>query len=270
MGSSLFLLGYFFFLVNFFSLVRSIVPFIFIFLSLLIKLGAAPFHFWFPIIIKGISWFSCGILMVPQKIIPIFILRCILMGGFSSILGLFRIIGAIVGGVGGFNQVNLRYILSYSSIGHIGWILIGCLCSFNIFFIYFFVYAIISLGIITLIHLNDLSKVLSDSIYFKGFFIGIILFFFISLRGIPPFLGFLPKWLIIEALSNNSLFLVGFFILLGSLVNIFYYLKVIINILLRIFNLRQGRIFNYKYNFILSLLRFSRVFLLGLFYIFYA
>jgi len=192
-GSSLFLLGYYFFLVNFFRLVRSIIPFIFIFLSLLIKLGAAPFHFWFPVVIKGMSWFSCGILIVPQKVIPIFILRCILMGGFSKVLGLFSVIGAIVGGIGGFNQVNLRFILSYSSIGHIGWMLIGCLCSFNIFIIYFIVYGIISLGIVMLIYFNDLRKILSDRIYFKGFFLGIILFFFYFFKGYSSFFRIFTK-----------------------------------------------------------------------------
>jgi len=60
------------------------------------------------------------------------------------------------------------------------------------------------------------------------------------LGGIPPFLGFISKWLIIEVLVVNKFFIIGGFILLGSLLSIYYYLKILLNIILSRFNLTNS------------------------------
>jgi len=99
--------------------------------------------------------------------------------------------------------------------------------------------------------------------------VGVLLFLFFSLRGVPPFLGFLPKWLVVETLRGAGIVMVGVVILLGSLLNIFYYLKVVINIILRGFSLAQGLNFKSGDRFFTSFLSLSRIFLLGLFYIFF-
>jgi len=239
-GSGVFLLGYILILIKYFRLLKVRLSLVLILLSLLIKVGAAPFHFWFPIVIKGLCWFSCGILIIFQKIIPLVIFSCTLGGGLHRGLLMFCILGSVIGGVGGLNQTNLRFLLSYSSIGHIGWILIGCISSYNVFLIYFVIYSIISFRIIFFFNCADFRNIVVDGIFLKGLYMGILLFLFFSLRGIPPFLGFFPKWLIIDILRGVGIIRVGIIILLGSLFNIFYYLKVIINIILSGFNLIQG------------------------------
>lgn len=119
-GSGVFLLGYILILIKYLRLFTEGLCLTLILVSLLIKVGAAPFHFWFPIVIKGLCWASCGILMIFQKIIPLVIISCTLDGGLYIYLLIFCIVGSLVGGVGGLNQINLRFLLAYSSIGHIG------------------------------------------------------------------------------------------------------------------------------------------------------
>lgn len=86
----------------------------------MLKIGAAPLHFWFPSVIRGLSWGRCIVLLRIQKIAPLGLLSYIVREVDISGLIIVRVIaGAIVGSVGGLNQVFLRKIIAYSSINHI-------------------------------------------------------------------------------------------------------------------------------------------------------
>jgi len=261
MGSGFFLLRYLLIITsinNIFYIIYRVI----IILRFLIKLGAAPFHVWFPVVIKGLCWFSCGILIILQKLIPLVIISCLINGACPSYILFFCVLGSIIGGLGGLNQINLRYLLAYSSIGHLGWILIGCLTSINILIIYYLVYIIISRSIILFIINLDINFIIIERIFIKNFIIYILfLFLLFSLGGIPPFLGFISKWLIIEVLVVNKFFIIGGFILLGSLLSIYYYLKILLNIILSRFNLTNSVNYVKYYNsyyYILSWVIFIR------------
>jgi len=136
-------------------------------------------------------------------------------------------------------NIYRRYLLAYSSVGHLGWILAGCLLSINLVVIYYTIYSIISACIIFFIIKIDFNYILLEGIFLKSISIFIIFLLLIfSLRGIPPFLGFLLKWIIVDVLIANNLFFICVFILLGSLFNIYYYLKIVFNLVLRGFNIR--------------------------------
>lgn len=87
--------------------------------SLMVKLGIAPFHYWLPHVISGVSWMSCLLLSVWQKIGPIFVLSVFI---YSSSYYVYMVccVRALVGGLGGINQTQIRVLLAYSSIGHMG------------------------------------------------------------------------------------------------------------------------------------------------------
>lgn len=89
-------------------------------LSMLLKLGIAPFHSWLPHVISSISWTICMILATIQKIAPIRLLVIITPKDFSFLLVISVAASTIVGGVGGINQTQIRSLIAYSSIGHIG------------------------------------------------------------------------------------------------------------------------------------------------------
>ena len=199
-------------------------------IRMLIKLGIAPFHSWLPHVITSIPWSLCITLATIQKIAPIRLIIIIVSKDLSLILILSVVIRAVVGGVGGINQSQIRGLIAYSSIGHIGWILSTVFCSTNIFLFYFSRYIVISIALIIIFINESLMK----SNYFNFIllinpirFILVIVVVF-RLGGLPPLLGFFPKWIIITEISINIL-LITRIIILGSLMNLFYYFNITFN-----------------------------------------
>jgi NADH-ubiquinone oxidoreductase chain 2 len=88
---------------------------------LLLKVGAAPFHFWFPGVAEGLSWDNLVVLITWQKAAPFILINYTV--GTSFLITTSIILSSLVGAVGGFNQVSLRKIIAFSSINHIAWML---------------------------------------------------------------------------------------------------------------------------------------------------
>jgi len=113
-----------------------------IILALIIKLGAAPIHFWLPLIIININWINNYLIITWQKLAPIILLSyCRKINRYLFII--FIIISSIIGSVGGFNQINLKKAIAYSSINYIRWLLVSLTININlwkIFFLCIFIY----------------------------------------------------------------------------------------------------------------------------------
>lgn len=192
--------------------------------AIILKLGAAPFHFWFPNVIEGLSWINSLTILTWQKLAPLIIISYSL---FRETIFLFIIISTLIGSIGGLNQTSLRKILAYSSINHIGWMLSALLFNNILWLFYFTLYCIINLSILlifkifNLFHINQIFIFNNTNPILKFcLFIN-----FLSLGGLPPFLGFLPKWIIIENLiSINHLFIL-FFIVIIALITLFFYIR---------------------------------------------
>lgn len=193
--------------------------------SLIIKVGLAPFHFWFPNVIEGLNWINNLILITWQKIAPFIILSFCL--NFSFLI--FSIIlSAFIGAIGGLNQSSLRKLIAYSSINHLSWITAAILNNENIWKIYFIFYSILSIVIILLFNNFKITNLnhLYSLIKFKTL---IKLLFFIpllSLGGLPPFLGFFPKWLVIELIININLIWLLFIIINFTLIALYFYIRI--------------------------------------------
>lgn len=215
--------------------------------ALLIKIGAAPFHSWFPEVIEGLNWLNCLIILTWQKLAPIILL----LYNLKIILFLSRIIifSTLIGGLQGLNQIRLRKILAYSSINHISWIIRGIINSQSIWFLYFVIYRIIRFIIIRFLkylniyYLRQLWNSINSIKLYKYFFI-INLF---SLGGLPPFLGFYPKWLTINNLIENNFYFIRFMLILFTLITLFFYIRITFSTL--IMNTNETLIFLEKKNF---------------------
>lgn len=200
--------------------------------SLLIKLGIAPSHFWLAPVINAISWNICWILATLQKISPIVIISQILSSQSTLFIFLVSRLRALTGGIGGLNQTQLRAILAYSSIGHIGWILAASLTTQRIIIIYLFSYIIIVSAVIQPINLSSISIINSQNRQepslnvLKLTLIPTIL----RLGGLPPIFGFFPKLIVIYSLSSINLTLLQLILILSSTLNLYYYLKIITSI----------------------------------------
>nr|YP_009674542.1 NADH dehydrogenase subunit 2 [Glenea cantor]QDC34919.1 NADH dehydrogenase subunit 2 [Glenea cantor] len=194
--------------------------------ALLTKMGSAPFHSWFPEVMEGLNWTNGLILLTWQKIAPMILLfyNCHVSMFFLTII----LFSTIMSGILGLNQISLRKIMAYSSINHISWMLASMLNSQMIWFVYFLVYSIISINIVWFFNklniytLNQLYFTLNSSKMIKLFF----LINFLSLGGLPPFLGFFPKWLVINNLLENNFYLLGTLLIIFTLITLFFYLRI--------------------------------------------
>lgn len=195
--------------------------------SFLTKMGAAPFHFWFPEVIEGLNWIRSLLILTWQKIAPIILLI------YNSYLSIFLIIVIIlrilVRSLIGLNQLRLRKILTFSSINHIGWIIPAINFSLNIWLIYFFIYSIITINLVLILNYFNIFFVKQLIIQFSNNLILKLFFYlnFFSLGGLPPFLGFLPKWLVINQLIENNFIILTLLIIILTLFTLFYYIRLI-------------------------------------------
>jgi len=206
-----------------------------ILLALLLKLGAAPFHFWFPQIIEGLSWPQTILLITIQKFAPIFLISYLLTAPTpTQIIILSASLSAIVGALGGLNVIKLRKIIAFSSINHISWILIAISINDTIWLIYFFFYTLISSSIVILFHFIKafhLSDLLNLN-YSKSLYSLTLPLRLLSLGGLPPFTGFVPKWIIIQTLIFNQIIFPLFILLLSALITLYFYLRILIPFIL--------------------------------------
>nr|YP_009349779.1 NADH dehydrogenase subunit 2 [Hexacentrus japonicus]AQM39824.1 NADH dehydrogenase subunit 2 [Hexacentrus japonicus] len=193
--------------------------------ALLLKMGAAPFHFWFPGTMEGLNWFNCFTLMTWQKIAPLMLLSYLIqLNAFTIIVILSSV---MVGSIGGLNQTSLRKLMAYSSINHLGWMIGGMLTGENVWEIYFMIYSFLSLSIIyifmslQIFHINQNFLTLNNNHMMKFCLFMLLL----SLGGLPPFLGFLPKWIIIQTMAELNLLFLITFMAVTTLITLFYYLR---------------------------------------------
>lgn len=203
-------------------------------LSILLKIGIAPCHLWYPSVITSISWTSCLILSTWQKLAPLAVICFIISKSSTTALLFLRAINALIGGAIGINQVHLRSIIAYSSITHIGWI--ARLAAINKIIptiIYFLIYSILISPIFiifqkfsanTRINMNKLiSRIPSLQI--------ILPILLLSLGGLPPLTGFIPKWITIELLSSTNPYIL-IILVIGAIINLYFYLNITFNIIL--------------------------------------
>nr|YP_010319224.1 NADH dehydrogenase subunit 2 [Dacus vijaysegarani]QZO77425.1 NADH dehydrogenase subunit 2 [Dacus vijaysegarani] len=192
--------------------------------SLLLKSGAAPFHFWFPNVMEGLSWMNALTLMTWQKIAPLMLISYMNQNNFIILV---IILSTIAGSLGGLNQTSLRKLMAFSSINHLGWMLAAMQASESMWLIYFSFYSFMSLSLIIMFnsfkmyHMNQL---------FNSFFncktLKFMLFLnLLSLGGLPPFIGFLPKWLIIQLLVTKGQYILMTLMTVMTLITLFFYLR---------------------------------------------
>lgn len=138
----------------------------------------------------------------------------------------FSSISALVGGLGGINQTQVRVILAFSSIGHIGWTLACVLISTPNTLIYLLIYVLNLIPLMfTLNYLNAISSSTSFLLSSAPPFLALTtLLLFFSLGGMPPLLGFIPKLIVLNILTSISQYYLAASLILGSLINLYYYL----------------------------------------------
>nr|BDL61414.1 NADH dehydrogenase subunit 2 [Deiratonotus japonicus] len=238
LSSSLFISSSFMYLS--FSNISSI----FIFLALLLKLASAPFHFWFPQVMEGLNWPQIFVLSTVQKFAPMILLSYILTSFILIKMVLISaILSAILGALGGLNTMKLRKIIAFSSINHMSWMIVAISTGDIFWLFYFFIYSLILLSITSSFYkmqtftLSNLIQ--SDQTSLSNALM--LSFTMLSLGGLPPFTGFIPKWILIQIMMDMNLFLPLFFLLLSALITLYFYIRIVV-----IFILLSNPIMNFN------------------------
>nr|QZK21467.1 NADH dehydrogenase subunit 2 [Amitermes sp. ANIC 0463] len=193
---------------------------------LLLKSGAAPFHWWFPGVMEGLSWENCALLMTVQKAAPLMLMSYLI--DINAFMLSIILMSTIVGAIGGMNQTSMRKILTYSSINHTGWMLIALTTSENLWMVYFMIYSTLALTVVSAIKLSGVSFINQTMMTNKETNLMKFMMFtsLLSLGGLPPFLGFLPKWIVIQAMIANNMAPLATIVVMTSLITLYYYLKI--------------------------------------------
>lgn len=195
-----------------------------IIISLLIKIGSAPFHMWVPGVMEGLNWFNCILVSTWQRVATLFLISYL---EFDFIIILPILLCLLIGSIGGINQRSIKKIFGYSSIFNIGWILSSIIITNLYWFTYFFYYSFIISGLMLIIILKEVNYInqffISGSSFVRKIFICIIIF---SLGGLPPFLGFLPKWVVIQGIIFRGNFFTCVIIIFSSLITLFFYIRI--------------------------------------------
>mgnify|MGYP001200656516 FL=1 len=216
-------------------------------ISLFFKVSAAPFHIWTPDVYEGSPTISTLFFAsLPKFASLIFLFRVyqeLNISGIQSLNYIFQIVCAIsllVGVYGAITQKVIKRLLAFSSINHIGFMLLGIMSyqfmSEGTLFFYLIIYLITTFGIFAvLLNLRTVEGEFTKISQLNGLrftsnskSISMLVFFF-SLAGIPPFAGFFAKFFILSASINDGFFFLSIVAVLSSVIAAFYYLTIIKN-----------------------------------------
>nr|QWC53762.1 NADH dehydrogenase subunit 2 [Chudania hellerina] len=190
-------------------------------ISLLIKIGMAPFHSWVLTVIEGLNYFLVFILISTMKIVPLFILS---MLNFN--LNLVISLSLIIGSVMGLNQISIRKLMGYSSIFNMGF-LVSVIKLNSLWIMFFIIYSIMVMIILYIfykINFNYLNQIMINEFDFKTK--TSMWMCLLSMGGMPPLMGFLNKIMIFEYMFIIKNFMILFFMMTSSLMVMFYYTRI--------------------------------------------
>nr|AJA04767.1 NADH dehydrogenase subunit 2 [Phrynocephalus guttatus salenskyi] len=197
-------------------------------LSLMMKMGAAPIHFWLPEVLQGTTLQTALLITTWQKIAPITLMYMISNNIQPTILVSAGILSMIIGGLGGINQTQLRKTMAYSSINNLGWTITIMAFSPNMALMNIFIYIIMTTPIFLMMTstsmktLQNLSTTWTTSMTMT---LSIALLM-LSTSGLPPFTGFMPKMLILNELISQNLTTLATLAIMTSLISLLFYLRI--------------------------------------------
>nr|YP_009412804.1 NADH dehydrogenase subunit 2 [Microcebus griseorufus]AIW63805.1 NADH dehydrogenase subunit 2 [Microcebus griseorufus] len=206
-------------------------------IALTMKLGMTPFHFWVPEVTQGISLMTGMLLLTWQKLAPISIMMQLSSSINPTTLMLIALMSVLIGGWGGLNQTQLRKILAYSSIAHMGWMMVILTFYPSLTVLNLLVYLMLTVTMFTMLNMNTNTTTLTlSNLWSKSPMITMtILISLLSLGGLPPLTGFLPKWVIIQELTKNNNITMATMMTIMALLNLYFYMRLIYSTSLTLF-----------------------------------
>nr|AAT37232.1 NADH dehydrogenase subunit 2 [Desmognathus ochrophaeus] len=201
-------------------------PLLLLMTALMIKLAVAPFHMWLPDVIQGLDLMTCLILSTWQKLAPMVLMIQISSEINTTLLMLLGTMSLLIGGWGGLNQPQLRKMMAYSSIAHLGWMMIVMSYYSNLTILNLMIYLLLTTSMFLMMmkflstNINKMASSWMKNLSLTSTMIIILM----SLGGLPPLSGFLPKWLILEEIIKQNIPLATI-AAMSTLLSLFFYLR---------------------------------------------
>ena len=222
-----------------------IIGVVFILVSLSLKISAAPFHMWTPDVYQGAPTIITAYLSIVPKIAAFAVIIRFLVFPFGEIIVdwgkiilILSITSMLVGSLGALQQKDLKRLFAYSTINHIGFMLIGLVPGSEdgiiAICIYLMLYLIMNIGVFVVILSLSRDNISVSSIkdltgYFTNnpFMAVCMAVFMFSMAGIPPLSGFLGKLIVLNVAIDNNLIFLAIIGVLSSVIAAYYYLRIV-------------------------------------------
>jgi len=218
---------------------------VFILVGIGFKLGAVPFHMWVPDVYEGAPTPVTLFIGSAPKIAAFAMLMRLLVEGlpglqahWTEMLTILAMLSIAVGNVIAIAQGNLKRMLAYSTIAHVGFLFLGIIAGtpdgYAASMFYIIVYTLMSMGSFAMIiwlsragfeaeRLDDF-KGLNDRSPWAAF---LVLILMLSMAGVPPFVGFWAKWSVLREVVNADLVWLAAYAVFFTIIGLFYYLRVV-------------------------------------------
>uniref|UniRef100_D6NF47 NADH-ubiquinone oxidoreductase chain 2 n=1 Tax=Cyrtodactylus annulatus TaxID=751986 RepID=D6NF47_CYRAU len=195
-------------------------------MAIMLKLGTAPMYMWYPHVLQGTTTNTALLISTWQKFAPLALLYMTHSHLNHTTMLLLGLMSALIGGWAGLNQTQTRTILAFSSIAHMGWLITALTLSPSLATLTMLTYTLTTIA--TFMPLATTAKTMTD--------IGTLwplspatltatMIALMSLGGLPPLTGFMPKWLILKELSSTGLLPIATLLLLSSLPSLYFYIR---------------------------------------------
>nr|AEE02011.1 NADH dehydrogenase subunit 2 [Cyrtodactylus agusanensis] len=195
-------------------------------MAIMLKLGAAPMYMWYPHVLQGATLNTALLISTWQKIAPLTLLYMTHNHLNHTTTLLLGLMSALVGGWAGLNQTQIRTIMAFSSIAHMGWLITAITLSPSLATLTMLAYALTTLA--TFMPLATTTKTATDigTLWpLSPMTLVTTMITLMSLGGLPPLTGFMPKWLILKELTSMELPLVATTLLMSSLLSLYFYIR---------------------------------------------
>nr|BAV13887.1 NADH dehydrogenase subunit-2 [Paralichthys olivaceus] len=197
-----------------------------IIIALALKIGLAPMHSWLPEVLQGLDLTTGLILSTWQKLAPFALLMQIQLDNPTPLI-ILGLMSTLVGGWGGLNQTQLRKILAYSSIAHLGWMMLILQFSPLLTLLALITYLVMTSSVFLIFKMNKATTINALAISWTKtpILTTLIPLVLLSLGGLPPLTGFMPKWFILQELTKQDLAALATLAALTALLSLYFYLR---------------------------------------------
>nr|ACH99444.1 NADH dehydrogenase subunit 2 [Dibamus novaeguineae] len=198
-------------------------------MALAMKLGLVPLHFWLPEVLQGSTLTTAMLITTWQKLAPLALMYLTSDKLSTTILLMMGVVSTMLGGWGGLNQTQLRKVMAFSSIAHLGWMATISTIAPNIMLLNLIIYITTTIPVFSSLifssskTIKDLGTTWTTSMTMTT----LMMLTLMSLGGLPPMSGFMPKWLILQELTNQQLSAMATVIAISALLSLFFYMRLI-------------------------------------------